>query len=144
MDCPRCSVSLVPAEVEGVAFDLCSVCDGLLLAQAKMIPLLSRLSAPLADEVATDASIESVPPPVGITACPRCSRPMQVNGYMGARLAYITACPSCSLVWFDADMLETIVLLCVRTDKRIERIEREAREGGAEGDVFRRSKSYRP
>lgn len=144
MNCPRCSLPLGPADIEGITFDLCSACDGILVAQSKMIPLLSCLSASIAEEVAADAQINSIPAPVGITTCPKCSRPMEVNGYMGARLAYVTACPSCALAWFDADMLETIVLLYARTDKRVERFERESREGGAEGDVFRRSKSYRP
>lgn len=144
MNCPRCQVAFEGAEIEGVAFDLCPSCDGTLLAHAKMIPLLSALSAPIASDLVADAPIGSIPPPVGVTTCPKCARPMEVNGYMGTRHAYVTSCSTCGLVWFDADTLETVVLLHARTNKRVENFQRESREGGAEGDVFRRSKSYRP
>ena len=53
---------------------------------------------------------------------------MAANGYMGTRIAFVTACTRCYLAWLDSDVLQTITILFARTDKRVERIEHASRE----------------
>ena len=130
MDCPRCRLALTTSAIEGVAVDVCPAYEGVLVKQQSMIPLLQKLSAPLAQEVDIDAAIEPLPARTDGTSCPECRGVMASNGYMGTRIAFVTACTRCNLAWLDSDVLQTITILFARTDKRVELVERAARERG--------------
>ncbi len=128
MNCPRCDEPLHGGRIGEADVGMCPSCLGVLVRQARMIPLMEALSAGLADQVDVDHPIDPAPDPGGACACPRCGHPMERFGYMETRLAHGWRCAPDWLVWADADDLGVMSVLYARTKARREARERHAEE----------------
>ena len=62
MRCPRCPESALEAhDVHGIGISACPHCEGLLIPQNKLVPLLDAMTKGWADELDPDMEIEAHP-----------------------------------------------------------------------------------
>ena len=118
MQCPRCNGPLDPATLEGVPLHRCATCEGVAVAQPKLIPLLRGLESVVSALVDVDAAVPPVADPPGPAACPVCRQRMENFGYMGTSVVFLDRCSRDALIWVDGEELPTLGVLYARTQRR--------------------------
>jgi Zn-finger nucleic acid-binding protein len=125
--CPRCASPLAAVEPDGVPFEACAACKGLLVPQLALAGLLEATSARLLGKYDPDAELEPTRDRGGRTDCPSCGRRMEVDDYCSANLVLFDRCPDCELLWLDPGKLGTMALMWARMEARIARVRAENR-----------------
>lgn len=126
--CPRCNKPLLERTVGTAAIEACDACQGLLVEQKHLVPLLSFLSKNSADVLDLDHPPEAVAdsnPPI---PCPDCEKTMQRFGYMESRLVMLDRCNACWLVWIDDGELPPMVHMHARLTRQTDTHFRERQE----------------
>lgn len=122
--CPRCTdtsqapLALEAHETHGVPFEACPGCEGVLIAQRKLVPMLESMIQSWGHEIDPDHHIEAVSDAEVDVACPSCRSPMTRFGYMGMDLVQLDRCSACELLWTDAEELAVVSVLFARTRRR--------------------------
>jgi Zn-finger nucleic acid-binding protein len=130
--CPRCAEELEAVKLKGVSVRSCKRCQGTLLTQPQLAPLLGEMSAELLRTFNPDAQLEAVPDKGGGLRCPRCAKVLTTDDYCSAHIVYFDRCEPCGLLWLDADELGTMTLMWARMEARhlVNHFESGLRAGG--------------
>ena len=120
MICPRCNNDLKPGTYQGVSLYKCSKCNGCLIQQKNLIPLLDQLGLELGKTMNLDIKIGTIPDNDIKINCPECGKAMNHYGYMGANNVFIDSCSECWLIWLDPLEIGVMALLYKRTNNRDE------------------------
>lgn len=123
--CPRCRQKLETATCQGVGVELCRKCNGLLIEQQRLVPLLGAMTTDLAETIDLATPLEKVPDPGGGLNCPRCQNPMHHHGYMESQWVMVDNCLGCGVLWAHADGLGVISLMFARSRKKADMIHKQ-------------------
>jgi Zn-finger nucleic acid-binding protein len=107
-NCPLCKKTLMDGAIENQPVLFCEFCRGLLISMEKFQPLVDRLRA-LRDRPAeflprNDADADRS------LGCPLCNKTMLTHPYGGPGNVNIETCETCSMIWFDRNELQRIVM----------------------------------
>jgi Zn-finger nucleic acid-binding protein len=133
--CPRCDHPLEKGTFHDVELEKCTECQGLLISNRVLTPLLEAMTRELVDTINPELDLDPVPDKGPSAKCPRCQGEMEHYGYMGGNQVMIDGCTGCVLIWLDAEELAAMSQLFAKTtrssvirkeasDKRIEQISR--------------------
>ncbi|MFT7519683.1 MAG: Zn-finger nucleic acid-binding protein [Kiritimatiellia bacterium] len=126
MNCPHCADTLMRAKaIDTVSVLVCEGCSGVVVAQNKLVPLLTTLSKSLRDVIDIETPLEPLPQAHISRTCPDCAQPMTTLAYMGTSLVQADRCSSCWHVSATADELGLMAALFLRTQKRTDRRQRQ-------------------
>ena len=123
MRCPGCDVDMQDKELDKVPVTVCPQCSGVVVAQNKLVPLLTTLSKSLLD-IDIDTALQPLDAPHLTCNCPKCRRTMTSFGYAGSPLVKANRCAECWHVWATADEIGLMAALFLRTQKRVDQRQR--------------------
>lgn len=103
----------------GVESEMCPGCEGVLVPQHRMVPLVSAAAKAVADTVDPEVEIAPMLDAGGGLACPVCAAEMVNFGYLGMHLVHLDRCGPCAMLWLDPDELTTLAVLRLQTDARV-------------------------
>ncbi len=117
--CPRDQQLLEPGTFHEIPALHCAACDGVLIKQNSLHPLLTEMAREIADQISADTPIEAAPDDGQTISCPTCSGRMDNYGYMGGRDVMIDCCGQCMELWIDAGELALMCIINQRSNQRI-------------------------
>lgn len=126
--CPRDQQKLDEGKFHEVPVLHCATCDGVLIKQTSLYPLLTEMARELSKDISFDSEMEPVPDKGAGISCPHCHANMENYGYMGGRTIMIDSCSQCLELWIDTNELATMCFMNERSNKRISRQQEAARE----------------
>ncbi len=118
MKCPRCASPLESGKFHGAGVHKCTGCDGVLVSQRTLIPLMEALTKALSEHVDLNQPVPPIPDLPGKVVCPTCGDPMTNFGYMGTNRVFLDRCSGCMLLWIDGEEVITLAMVYARTKKR--------------------------
>ena len=107
--CPICKKSLVLATLQNVHILSCPNCRGNLIAQPKMLAILSQAESSPLPPNETILSSSNKPELSRIAICPSCQKKMNTYPYGGPGNIIIQGCDACQLIWLDFGELSRII-----------------------------------
>ena len=112
--CPRCGNPLEACRDDS-ALQRCAVCDGALVAQSSLQPLLEELAGEFSNEDSLDDVILAIPDKGKRVNCPQCRSPMENYGYLSMDTVHIDGCLTCNVNWTDANELGVMAAIHARS-----------------------------
>ena len=126
--CPRDGAELQQGTFHKIALLHCPECDGVLVQQSSLHPLLTEMAKELYQDITFDQDIDPVPDKGAHVDCPRCQLKMENYGYMGGTRVMIDCCGQCMGLWIDTNELAVMCFLNERANKRMTHYRAAARE----------------
>ena len=128
MNCPHCSISLVPESYEGVTIDRCSSCQGTWLDAGELTHIVETHEVTISQEIVRetlalatgDVSSTGVRT---LVPCPKCDGPMNPINYDHTSGVIIDHCPLGHGNWLDASELEKVQAHREYWDKQNKKLE---------------------
>ncbi len=124
-NCPRDKQDLQAGTFHDIPALHCPECDGVLIKQASLHPLLTAMAKELGDAIHPECEVEAIVDDGQRLQCPSCASNMENYGYMGGRDVMIDCCGRCMELWIDAGELAVMCILNERANRRIS-LQREA------------------
>ena len=134
--CPRCGNPLQACQ-DDAAMHRCATCDGALVAQSSLQPLLEKLAEDLRGEECLNDVILAIPDKGTQVNCPQCRLPMENYGYLSTDTVYIDGCLNCCVVWTDANELGVMAAIYARSMAGHDDIEQQRAGGDDQDSHFR-------
>ena len=135
--CPRCGNPLEACQSSCI-MHRCATCDGALVAQSSLQPLLAELAEELRSEECLNDVILAIPDKGRHVNCPKCRLPMENYGYLSTETVHIDGCLNCGVVWTDANELGVMAAIHARSMVAHEEIQ-ERRTGDEDQDLHFRA-----
>ena len=111
--CPRCGNQLEANQ--NSSMHCCVGCDGALVSQSALRPLLAQIAKEFADDGCLNDVIVSVPDKGGHIDCPYCRRPMENGVDLSKARVKLDGCLRCWVFWTDADELAVMAAMHARS-----------------------------
>ena len=124
--CPCGSGRLLKKKLPGASVAWCDECEGIVVAQEKLVPFMEDLARNLIPQMELDEPISPVQVDVRHLMCPACRQPMERFGYMGTRMVRPSRCAGCGIVRIGGAELPVMVVLFARTKLSRQRREEES------------------
>lgn len=118
MKCPRCDQPLEAGTYHEVEIDKCPGCQGLLVSNKVLTPLLEAMTRDLVGSIDPDLPLDPLKDKGPGLRCPRCEGEMEHHGYMETKLVFVDTCDSCFVLWLDSDELAVMSQLFAKTTRR--------------------------
>jgi hypothetical protein len=128
LNCPHCSISLVPETYEGITIDRCSSCQGTWLDAGELTHIVETREVTIPEEIVRE-TLASATGDVSshgvrtLVPCPKCDGPMNPINYDHASGVIIDHCPLGHGNWLDASELEKVQAHREYWDNRSKKLE---------------------
>ncbi|MCG8325424.1 MAG: zf-TFIIB domain-containing protein [Thiotrichales bacterium] len=126
--CPRDQHLLDQGTFHDIPALHCPDCDGVLIKQNSLHPLLTEMAKEIAESISPDTPIEALPDHSGGISCPTCYSKMDNYGYMGGKDVMIDCCGQCMELWIDAGELAVMCMINERSSQRLSEVRQAAKE----------------
>ena len=131
MNCPHCSISLVPEAHEGITIDRCRACGGVWLDAGELTHIVETREVAIPRKVVRETLSFAT---TGVSqreartlvACPKCHVPMETTNYDYTSGVIINHCGAGHGNWLDATELEKVQAHHEYWDDREKKVETES------------------